>query len=76
MESWVFQQGVEKGIEKGIKKELAKLFERRLKRPLSEQEQATLIRRIDTLGTDRIHDVLLEVPAEAIAPWLADPGAT
>jgi hypothetical protein len=84
MESWVYQQGldkgiergIERGIEKGIKKELAKLFERRLKRPLSEQENATLVRRIDTLGTDRIHEVLLEVPAQDIGPWLADPAAT
>jgi hypothetical protein len=76
MESWVYQQGLNKGIERGIKKDLAKLFERRLKRPLSEQENATLVRRIDTLGTDRIHEVLLEVPAQDIGPWLADPAAT
>ena len=87
MESWVFQQGVEKGIErgiergiekgieKGIKKDVTRLVERRLRRPLSEQEQATLVGRIDTLGVDRIHDVLFELPAEALAPWLADPNA-
>jgi hypothetical protein len=80
MESWVYQQGlnkgIERGIDKGIKKELAKLFERRLKRPLSEQENATLVRRIDALGTDRIHEVLLDVPAQDIGPWLADSAAT
>jgi hypothetical protein len=72
MESWVYLQGVEKGV----KKDVTRLFERRLKRSLSEQEQVMLARRIDTLGVDRIHDVLFELPAEALAPWLADPGAT
>ncbi|HEY6783142.1 MAG TPA: hypothetical protein VI296_07895 [Candidatus Dormibacteraeota bacterium] len=43
---------------------------------LSEQESATLVRRIDALGTDRIHEVLLDVPAADIGPWLADPAAT
>ncbi len=55
---------------------MTKTYEDRLKRPLSERERAMLVRRVDTLGTERIHAVLFELPAEALAAWLADPGAT
>jgi hypothetical protein len=76
MESWVFKQGIEKGIEKGVQKgsrqELTKIFERKLRRPLADQEQATLVQRLDTLGADRLRDVVLDLPAEALEAWIDD----
>lgn len=75
MESWVFKQGVEKVIEKGSRRELSRMFERKLKHPLAEQEQATIAQRLDTLGADRLCDVVLELPPDALSAWLHNPDA-
>ncbi len=75
MESWVFKQGIEKGIEKGSRQELSRMFERKLRHPLAEQEQATIAQRLDTLGADRLRDVVLDLPADALAAWLQNPNA-
>ena len=80
VESWIYQQGVEKGVEKGvdkgIKNDLAEFFALKMKRPLSENEQAVLGRKIDLLGVTRIRAVILDLAADALAGWLADPAAT
>ncbi len=67
------EQGIEKGIEKGRALALHQLLERRLSRPLSEAEQATLARRFEALGADRLSDVALEFSAAAVADWSKDP---
>ena len=67
-----------KGEQKGLAKGTAPLmhqFERRLARPLSEEEHARLIERLDTLGSDRVGDVILDLSADELATWLADPHA-
>mgnify|MGYP007070992118 CR=1 FL=1 len=51
------------------------LFERRLRRALTAAEHAELLRRLDTLGPDRIGDVVLDLTPEALAAWIADPDA-
>ena len=87
MESWVYkqgkekgqQEGVEKGIAKGIEKGiglLAHLVERRLARPLDSAERGALIRRLDTLGPERLGDVVYDLSPEALAAWLAAPDAS
>lgn len=52
------------------------LFERRLGRALTEQEHALLRSRLDRLGASRLGDVVLDLSAEALGAWLADPEAT
>jgi hypothetical protein len=51
-------------------------FSRRLGRPITDAERAELLRRLDTLGADRIGDVVLDLAPNALAAWLADPAAT
>jgi hypothetical protein len=72
MQSWVFQQGLEKGRQEG----LVRRFERRLGRKLADEEHATLTQRLGSLGPDRLDDVVLDLSADALAAWLADPNAT
>ncbi len=45
-------------------------------RPLADAERAEVLRRLDTLGPDRIGDVVLDLERDALAAWLADPDAT
>jgi hypothetical protein len=72
------QETLEKGIEKGIEKALAPLerqFSRRLGRALTPQEHATLVRRLDTHGADRLGDVVLDLSVTQLAAWLEDPAS-
>jgi len=55
---------------------LITLFQRRLGRPLTDEEQETLRGRFDTHGADRIAEVVLDLSAEDLAAWLADADAT
>jgi hypothetical protein len=54
---------------------LQRQFARRLGRPLTEGETATLLARFDTVGPDRLGDVVLDLTPEALAQWLTDPDA-
>jgi hypothetical protein len=54
---------------------LQHLFARRLGRPLTEGETATLLARFDTVGPDRLGDVVLDLTPDALAAWLTDPDA-
>jgi hypothetical protein len=75
MESWVYNQGKAKGQQEGIGL-LAHLVERRLARPLESAERAALVRRLGTLGPERLGDVVLDLTPEALAAWLAAPDAS
>jgi hypothetical protein len=78
-EQETLEKGRLDGIEKGIEKALAPLerqFSRRLGRSLTPQEHATLVRRLDTHGADRLGDVVLDLSATQLAVWLEDPAAT
>jgi hypothetical protein len=59
-----------------IEKGLAHLFERRLNRPLADEEHQVLRERLARLGANRLGDVVLDLSAEALATWLANPTAT
>ena len=55
---------------------LTRQFGRRLRRPLTEPERATLSQRLTTLGPDRLGDVILDITeADALETWLHDPDA-
>ncbi len=64
----------EKGLQQGLQPILHQLT-RKLGRPVSPEERAVLRKRFDTLGPDRLGDVVLDLPATALAAWLADPEA-
>jgi hypothetical protein len=79
MESWVYKQGKEKGLEEGRLERLAMVahqFQRRLTRPLTAAERGVLVRRLDTLGPERLGDVVIDLSSEALAAWLAAPDAS
>lgn len=50
-------------------------FARRLGRPLTEAEAATLRSRFDTVGPNRLGDVVLDLSPDALGAWLTDPDA-
>ncbi|AUX26473.1 uncharacterized protein SOCEGT47_070420 [Sorangium cellulosum] len=70
-----FKEGLEKGLKEGQIRPLARQFEKKLGRPLSEAEQFVLVERFDRLGLNRLDDVRLELSADALAAWLAEPAA-
>lgn len=69
------EKGLEQGLEKGRQQEILHLFAFKLGRPISDEEQAVLRGRFDTIGPDRVGAVLLQLPGDALAAWLADPNA-
>jgi hypothetical protein len=75
MESWVFKMGREQGEKLGKQELLGRLYAKRLGRPITESEQATVLRRLGSLGYDRLVDVRDELSPEALAAWLAAPDA-
>ena len=60
---------------KGQMKPLSHQFEKRLARPLTEEERAKLGEKVVRLGAERVSDVVLELGKDALASWLADPQA-
>ena len=69
------QEGETRGVYRGLQQGLQHLFARRLGRPLTEAETATLLTRFDTVGPDRLGDVVLDLTPDALAHWLTDPDA-
>jgi len=49
---------------------------RKLRRPLTERESATLAERFRSLGQARLEHVVLDFEAAALAAWLSEPSAT
>ncbi|WP_437886355.1 hypothetical protein [Sorangium sp. So ce307] len=68
-------EGIKEGIKEGQIGTRERQLEKRLGRPLADAERSVLAERFDRLGPDRLDDVLLELPADALAAWLADPAA-
>ncbi len=65
---------IEKGVEKGIAP-LARLYSRQLRRELTDAERRSLAHRLDTLGANRLGDVVLDLTPEQLGQWIADPDA-
>jgi hypothetical protein len=75
MQSSVYQMGRQQGANEGKLEMLAGLYERRLKRSLTEGERTALAQRLEKLGADRLLDAPQELSANALAAWLAEPTA-
>jgi hypothetical protein len=73
MQSSVFKMGELRGELRGRQEDFARQYGKRLGRPLTAEERATLVQRLGTLGADRLDDVLFGLAPEAIAAWLGDP---
>ncbi|HVK67528.1 MAG TPA: hypothetical protein VM694_23745 [Polyangium sp.] len=78
MQNWIHKEGLEDGRQKGREEglqtglaPLAHLFERRLRRPLTSTERATLAERLLQQGAERLGDVVLDLSPEDLATWLA-----
>ena len=71
----VRQRLIDEGAANVRRQELTSLFEHRLKRPLTPEEGPVLLARIETLSPERLRTIVLDLSAEALAAWLADPEA-
>lgn len=69
------REAMGKGVEQGAERAFAHQFERRLRRALRDDERACLRKRAQTLGLERIGDVVLDLSEDELAAWLADPDA-
>ncbi len=68
------QMTEQRGFDRGIAPTVHQ-FARRLGRPLTEAERATLAARLDTIGPERIAEVATDFDAVALAKWLKNPRA-
>lgn len=59
----------------GLTSVLSHQCARRLGRTLTDAEQATLLARVESLGPDRLGDVILDLDGAQLGAWLADPTA-
>ena len=59
-------------VEQGLAP-VVRMLARKLGRPLTEAERHSLTERLDTVGADRLGDVVLDLAPEQLAAWLADP---
>jgi hypothetical protein len=75
MQSSVYQLGEQRGKREGREETILRLYERRLGRPLREDERATLLQRLETLGAERLLDLPLTLSADALEGWLGEPTA-
>ncbi|MCA9643874.1 MAG: hypothetical protein KC492_24440 [Myxococcales bacterium] len=69
------REGRDAGRDEGRLLALTRLYARRLGRPLADAERVVLAERLERLGEDRLDEVVLELGADALAAWLADPAA-
>ena len=66
---------LEKGIEAGTVATLEHQFARRLSRPLTDAERATLHAQVKAHGSEHIGDLVLDLSADDLARWIASPEA-
>jgi hypothetical protein len=68
----LLQAGEQKGEQKGQHKTLQHQFEKRLARSLTKEELDELGEKMLRLGAERVSDVVLELPKDALSSWLQD----
>lgn len=73
-EAW--KEALQEGLKEGQIRAGAEMFQKKLGRPLAEAEHSELAARFERLGLSRLDDVRLELSADALAAWLADPEAS
>ena len=67
-------RGLEKGRSEGLGL-LVRLLAWKLGRPVEYAERSALVARLATLGPERLGDIVLDLAADELAAWLADPAA-
>lgn len=65
-------RGVERGRTEGRLELLQRLFERRLRRALTEAEAGVLRERYEATGADALSEVVMDLDAEALAAWFGE----
>jgi len=65
----------EEGREEGVRDNLQRLFQRKLGRPLTEGEREAIRGRLESQGSDRLGDVVIDLDGTALDQWLNDPSA-
>lgn len=59
--------------EESRREALERLFEKRLGRTLMQAERGAIAERLERLGEEHVSDAMLELSADALAAWLAEP---
>ncbi|KYG05920.1 hypothetical protein BE21_37800 [Sorangium cellulosum] len=67
------RRGEERGEEKAIAELLGRLFARRIGRRPTADEERSIVERARALGPGEVEDALLDLEAEALVRWLAEP---
>ncbi|UQA56667.1 hypothetical protein [Polyangium aurulentum] len=65
------KEGRDEGRKEGQLEPLVHMFERRLARPLTPEERATLVERVRDQGVERVADAVLDLTPEQLPAWLA-----
>jgi hypothetical protein len=75
LEPVIIEDLVNIGRDQARKDIYVQMFSQRLERTLTEREKATLLQCIETLGVNRINEMVLKSNPDALAAWLANPTA-
>ncbi|MFO0647297.1 MAG: hypothetical protein U0326_13750 [Polyangiales bacterium] len=67
-------EGLERGLTQGLAP-LVRQASRKLGRALTDDERRSLTARLDTLGPERLGDAVLDLSADELDRWIADPAA-
>ncbi|WP_437298370.1 hypothetical protein [Sorangium sp. So ce426] len=67
------RRGEERGKQQAIAELLGRLFARRLGRRPTAEEERSIIERARAIGPGEVEDALLDLEADALVRWLAEP---
>ncbi|WP_437869150.1 hypothetical protein [Sorangium sp. So ce363] len=67
------RRGRERGERQAIAELLGRLFARRLGRRPTAEEERSIIERARAIGPGEVEDALLDLEADALVRWLAEP---
>ena len=67
------ERGEERGKQQAIAELLGRLFARRLGRRPTAEEERSIIERARAIGPGEVEDALLDLEADALVRWLAEP---
>lgn len=67
------ERGEERGKQQAIAELLGRLFTRRIGRRPTAEEERSIIERARAIGPGEVEDALLDLEADALVRWLAEP---
>lgn len=67
------ERGEERGKQQAIAELLGRLFARRIGRRPTAEEERSIIERARAIGPGEVEDALLDLEADALVRWLAEP---